>query len=322
MSDRPKRPPIGGGASRNRTNHFSNDANVDARSPNETGMLPFVPGGELSQEDSGSATEFFEISPSKNRNDAQEDSRNQFQQPPPQNQVYNSNVYNQNHHHQGYQQRQFAPDNRIGAGELDRSSNHQSPYIPPPTQGDPETGGSSTSYRVYAILITMFGVVLIAAVIAIYLISTSSDDKDATERSSTTTLTGRSSNSNDISEEDADNSSLESTTDVGRSTGGRNTGGRKGGSKGQGGKKGQTTTATGGKLAVSVIGGTVVAVDLVCGGAKTRSKKSGASFIFSGVTSKTCSLQFKPSGVTWKGTISPGQLNCKLIGGSQQVDCN
>lgn len=320
MSNRPKRPPIGGGASRNRTNRFSNDSNEDARSPNETGMLPFVPGGDLSPEESGSATEFFEISPSRNQNDQRGGPVNQQPAPPPNsNPVYRSDPYNQPNVHRPYQQPSFAPDNRIGAGDLDHSSNYQQPYMPPPPEQQ-SSGGSLTSYRVYAILITMFGVVLIAAVIAIYLIMNPTE-KQGPEEGSTTRFVERSGGGNDISEEDEDNSSLESTSTPGKTKKNRWNGGKGKGGKSKGGGKEVTPVSSGGKLSVSVIGGTVVAVDLVCSGAKTRSNRSGSSFIFSGVTTRTCSLQFKPSGVTWKGKVGPGKISCKLIGGSQQVEC-
>ena len=65
-------------------------------------------------------------------------------------------------------------------------------------------------------------------------------------------------------------------------------------------------------LQISVKGLSVLGVDLICDGKNTRGRKVGSSFEFPFTTSKSCKVKFKPSGITWVGSIEAGSMSCQL----------
>ena len=159
MSNGPKKPPFG---ARNPSKPFlPNPAKSDARSPDETGLISFVPEGNEGEEENISATKFYEITPSK---------QPPIQQPPVQQPPKPPNPEPFVSH---------KPPSAIGIGgtsDLPPRPPSYNPY-PPIPPSPPTNEDKDVSYRMYAILVTMFAVVLIAALVAVYIVMNQSKNQ-------------------------------------------------------------------------------------------------------------------------------------------------
>ena len=359
----PKRPPVGGGASRNRPGRFSaqNAANSGVRKPSEPGILSFVP-EQQEDDDAGSSTEFFAISPPKQQK--KRDNSSQVPPPPPsglnsalhsgnyalQNSGYQPPLDNYppqqynappnnfqasgNHQHPiNHQHREsfnqsanFPPNNHIGSGRLDNSPN----YLPPVhSHSSDEEEGQSTSYKMYAVLLTMFGIILIAAVVAVYLILNPTENPNEQPENSSSTASVNFEREDDIRlaqvnkpqetpalEKAEEPQKTKQSTKPRRTRQSKQTKQTKQTKQSKQPKQPKQPKVRTGTLTLRVpdcknCGG----VDIVCDGKRARGTRVDGGFVFNNVTTGKCKVKFKPSDTTWVGTVRPGSMTCSLSGG-------
>ena len=355
VRDIPKRPPLGGGASRNRPGRFSQESVVSsgARSPHEAGILSFVP-AQQKDDDAGSSTEFFAIAPPK-----QQVKRNTAKAPPKpppsglnhslNNGIYTSqnnsfpppdnypppqydNVSQNNFHDRNVPPpqidhgRNYTSSPQIGSGRLDTSSNNiRANHALPPDDGEP---GASTSYKMYAVLLTMFGVVLIAAVVAVYLILNPTEKDEPEPLPKATVVQQDIKPKTQPEPQKKEEPVLVKSDDPKPVTKPKPVAKPKPVTKPQPAtkpkqpkvpKKPKVTT---GRLTMSVTGCKSCGVDIVCDGQRTkRGKRTDTGFSFKSITTSKCKVKFKPSDTTWVGVVRPGSMSCTITAGGSLASC-
>ena len=330
MSDKPK-PPVGGAAFR---------SNKDARSPQDDGMIDFVPMAGSADDDGESATQFFTISPPKQNTTAEHNASldpnagnmGQFggggsnsggfsNSPYGGNPGMNSGNFNQNNSFGGIGQGGIGQggggQGGIGQGGIGQGGIGQGGFASGGGQHinqnvHPQVSNTSTqmnsgeasmkSNRIWVILASVFVLILISAFTVIYI--NQSDDKKPEKTTKETVEVKPIQNKPDIEEEEEEEEEVVAKPKKPRKP-----------------RKPKVVTAapkkaTGGTLTVKITGGDASQVTLSKCGKRQRAKVSGNRVSFSNVPVETCSLKFSPSGVftTVKGGAKT--VSCSIKGNS------